>query len=154
MPKAKFEFYPDFDDNVHRASNKSKSSLRPLYDKVRNVTDDIYVTARESIAREAGRTEALVQAVKSSRFSNHGKKNFNYFKATAFALRSARDSIAASMGFDGKEIYGRVAIYRKHSSALEFGGTDPVAEIGKGTGEYVTHPPYAFLRKAMDRSAV
>lgn len=152
MPRVHFEFYEDFDENVYKASNKSGSSLKPLYDKVRKVTDEIYVEAEGSIAREAGRTQAILESIRSSRFSRHGSKNFAYFKAVHFALRSARDSIAPSMGFDGKEIFGRVAIYRKDSQSLEFGGIDSVAEIGKGTGEYVEHPSYAFLRRAMDRS--
>ena len=146
----RFEFDPEFDDNVYRASNKSGSSLKPLYDKVRAETDNAYVKTRELIAREAGRAESEVQAAKARRFSKSGKHSFNYAKAKAFALKSARTSVAPSMGFDGKEIYGRVAIYRRNSDSLEFGGTDPVVEIGRGTGEYIVHPAYSFLRRALD----
>jgi hypothetical protein len=150
MARIEFEFDPEFDDNLYRASNKSGSSLKPLYDQVRRHTDEVYVKARESIAREAGRTEAKVQTAKGNRFSKSGKHNFNYYKASASALKSAKNSIHPVMGFDGKEIYGRVAIFRKNSDSLEYGGVDPTAEIGKGTGVYVEHPAYAFLRRALD----
>src|SRR5689334_3048058 len=151
MARVTFVFDDDFDENIHKASNTSGSSLRPIFDQVRKTTDDIAVHAREMIAREAGRMQALVTEVKPDRFSRHGKANFNYFKAVAFALRSARDTLAPTMEYDGTEIFGRVAIYRRDSRSIEFGGIDSVAEIGKGTGVYVTHPAYAFLRRAMDR---
>ena len=150
MARVIFEFDPQFDENIYKASNKSGSSLRPLFDTVRSVTDSIYQTAYELVAREAGRAENEVQQAKSKRFSRTGKDSFNTAKARAFALKSAKRSIFPSMEYDGKEIYGQVAIYRKGSASLEFGGVDTTAEIGKGTGVYVEHPPYAFLRRAMD----
>lgn len=146
----KFVFDPEFDENVRKASSKSKSSLRGIFNLVRAVTDEVYIHARESIAREAGRAEGEAQSVRAKRFSRTGRANFAYYKAKANALRTARNTIAPTMEFDGKEIFGRVMIYRKSSAVIEFGGLDPVAEIGRGTGEYVEHPPYAFLRKALD----
>jgi hypothetical protein len=153
MARVEFEWDPEFDENVYKASNKSGSSLRPLIDTVRNVTDQIYLHAREALAREAGKAEGEVQGAKNRRFSASGKETFAYAKAKAAALRSGRNSVFPTMEYDGKEIYGRVAIYRRSSSALEFGGIDPVGEIGKGTGRYVEHPPYAFLRRAIDKAA-
>jgi hypothetical protein len=150
MARIEFEFDPDFDENVYRASRKSGSSLRGLYDYVRGQTNEVFVKARESVAREAGRTEGQLQSIRSRRFSNSGKKEFNYLKAQASSLRTARNSMHPVMGFDGTEIYGRVAIFRKNSDSVEYGGIDPTAEVGKGTGVYVEHPPYAFLRKALD----
>lgn len=147
----KFEFYPDFKDDIYKASNKSRSSLRPLFDMVRNVTDQIYANARESIAREAGRAEGEVQAIRDKRFSKTGKQSFREAKAKAGSLRSARNSTFPTMEYDGQEIFGRVAIYRKQSVSVEYGGIDPTGEIGKGTGEYISHPAYGFLRRAMDR---
>lgn len=149
MPRIQFEFYPTFDDDVMSASYKSNSSLRPLFDQVRDVTDNIYFRAKAAMETEAGNAEAAVDVAKPIRFSNAGKIAFQTAKARAFALRSAANSVKPIMDYDG-EIFGRVAIFRKQSAALEFGGIDPVAEIGKGTGEYVEHPPYAFLRRAMD----
>lgn len=150
MARITFEFYPEFDEDIHQASNKSRSSLRPLFDKVRSVTDEIYFDAKSKMDSEANRAEADVQAAKPNRFKPEGKRAFNEAKARAFALKSASQTVAPTMNYDGKEISGRVAIYRKNSASVEFGGIDPVAEIGKDTGEYVTHPPYAFLRRAMD----
>lgn len=147
---ARFDFDPEFDANIHKASNKTGSSLRPLFDAVRQVTDEIYMDARESIAREAGRAQGEVESIRSGRFSRSGRGKFAAAKAKAFALKSAKNSVFPSMEFDGREIYGRVAIYRKDSASLEFGGIDSVAEIGRGTGEYVQHPAYSFLRRAMD----
>lgn len=151
MPRVKFEFYPTFDDDIRNASNKSRSSLRPLFDKVRSVTDEIYFHAKDMIDSEAGRAEAAVEAVKPIRFTEAGKIAFQTNKARAAALKTAANSVKPTMGSDG-EIFGRVAIFRRSSVSLEFGGIDPVAEIGKGTGEYVEHPPYAFLRRATDRA--
>lgn len=147
-----FEFDPDFRDNIMKASYKSKSSLRPLFDQVRNVTDNIYIAAREMIAREAGRAEGEVQAIRDKRFSKTGKAIFDEKRAKAFALKSARNTMIPTMEYDGKEIHGRVSINRSNSVSIEFGGVDSTVEIGKGTGEYVSHPAYAFLRRAMDRS--
>lgn len=149
----KFEFYPAFDDDVKSASNKSRSSLRPLFDKVREVTDQIYFAAKDAIDAEAGRASSEVAATRDNRFKPVGKVLWQTAKAREFALRSAANSVHPTMGYDG-EIFGRVAIFRRSSSAIEYGGTDTVAEIGKGTGVYVEHPPYAFLRRAMDKSGV
>lgn len=150
MARINFEFDPDFDDNIMRASHKSKSSLRPLFDTVRSVTDQIYFDARSRLESEANRAEAEVQAAKPSRFKPDGKIAFDYAKAKSFALKSAASTIGPTMNYDGEEIFGRVTINRKNSASVEFGGLDPTAEIGKGTGQYVEHPPYAFLRRAMD----
>jgi hypothetical protein len=147
----KFEFYPTFDDDIRNASNKTRSSLRPLFDKVRSVTDEIYFNARDLLAGEAAQAEAAVDAVSPIKYTNAGKMAFREAKARAFALKSAANSVKPTMDSDG-EIFGRVAIFRKNSYAVEFGGVDSVAEIGKGTGRYVEHPPYAPLRRAMDRA--
>lgn len=152
-----FKFDKDFDDNVYRASNKSNSSLRPLYDQVREKTDSIASIAQASIRDAAGAAETEVDSIKHSKWeSNYGGKGRHgwlYAKAKSFALKSAASSVAPTMGYDGREIYGRVLINRRGSVSLEFGGPDPVAEIGRGTGEYVEHPPYSFLRNA-SRKAV
>lgn len=151
--KTRFVFDKDLDDNIYRASNKSNSSLRPLYDKVRSVTDDIAKTAKRLIGGEYNRAEAEAKAIKNtewdSNYGGHGRKGWLAAKARAFALRSAISATVPTMGYDGREIYGRVEINRRGSSSLEFGGPDPVAEMGKGSGEFVDHPPYAFLRRAM-----
>lgn len=150
----RFNFDKDFDDNIYRASNKTNSSLHPLYDAVRTKTDDIATKARGLVAGEAKTAEALVKDIKDSPWDSHyggvGRHGWLVAKATSFALKSAGASIAPTMGYDGKEIYGRVLMNRRGSSSVEFGGTDPVAEIGKGTGEYVVHPPYGFLRRAAE----
>lgn len=152
MARVRFVFDPDFDDNVYRASNKSRSSLRPLYDQVRSITDDIAASAKNAIETEYQMAEADASGNKQNATHGEGKNKFLIAKARSFALRSAANSTVPTMGFDGKEIYGRVLINRKGSFTLEFGGPDPVAEIGKGTGQYVVHPAYSFLRRAMDRS--
>lgn len=151
MARITFEFYPEFDDDIRSASNKSRSSLRPLFDEVRSTTDQIYFHAKDMIDSEAGRAEAEVAATSTDRFKPLGKQPWQIAKAKASALKTAANSVKPVMGYDG-EIFGRVAIFRKQSASLEFGGIDSTAEIGKGTGEYVDHPPYAFLRRAMDRS--
>lgn len=150
MARVEFVFDPEFDDNIYKASNKSRSSLRPLFDEVRRVTDTIYFDAKSRADAEAARAEADVQAAKPNRFKPEGKRVFDEAKARSFALKSAANTMAPTMEFDGKEIFGRISINRKNSDSVEYGGTDPVAEIGRGTGEYVVHPPYAFLRRAMD----
>lgn len=146
----KFEFDPEFDNNVYRASNKSRSSLRNLYDTVRKVTDSISKNAKSEILTEWIGAEA--EASGASKKEKLDKQvGFLTTKARSFALKSAYDSTFPTMGFDGREIYGRVTINRRGSVALEFGGADVVAEIGKGTGNYLQHPPYAFLRRALDK---
>lgn len=150
MARTTFVFDDDFDENVYKASSKSNSSLRPLYDTVRRVTDEIYFSARDSISQEAGVAEGNLNAIKNERFKPGAGDLYNFYKAKAFALMSARNSTYPSMGYDGKEIFGRVAIGRKYSYSLEYGGLDFTAEIGKDTGQYVNHPAYAFLRRAMD----
>lgn len=149
----RFVFDKDFDDNVYRASNKTRSSLRPLYDEVRDKTDAIAARAKASVTKEAGHAEVDADFIKHSKWSSnyggYGRRGWLHAKARAFALKSAAQSVAPVMGYDGKEIYGRVTINRRGSYSLEFGGPDPVAEIGKGTGEFVEHPPYSFLRNAM-----
>jgi hypothetical protein len=152
MARVRFEFDPDFDDNVYRASNKSGSSLRPLYDQVRRITDRIAENAKSAIETEYANAEADTSGKRDNATHGDGKTQFLRAKARAFALRSAANSTVPTMGYDGKEIYGRVIINRKGSFVLEYGGPDPVAEIGKGTGEYLVHPAYAFLRRAMDRT--
>lgn len=147
MPQVKFEFYPTFDDDIYHASNKSGSSLRPLYDEVRRITDNI----RDNTIAQL---ESLYEAAESQAQSGnktHGESldRFLTAKAKAFTFRSLRDTTIAIMGVD-KEIYGRVIMNRTDSWAVEFGGSDRKAEIGKGTGKYVIHPAYAVLRRAME----
>lgn len=148
MGNVRFEFDPQFRDNVYRASNKTGSSLRPLYDLVRKITDDISRKAKARIQVEWYNAEAVAQNVET-KTHGEGRNQFLQAKALSFSLRSALGATWPTMGFDGKEIYGRVSINRRGSSSLEYGGTDPVAEIGKGTGNYVQHPAYAFLRNSM-----
>lgn len=149
----RFDFDKDFDDNVYRASNKTNSSLKPLYNQVRDKTDEIAKKAKGSIEKESANAESDVDSIKNSKwesnFGGKGRHGWLHAKAKAFALKSAAKSLAPTMGYDGKEIYGRVSMNRRGSNTVEFGGPDPVAEIGRGTGEYVEHPPYAFLRNAM-----
>lgn len=151
--KVRFVFDKDFDDNIYRASNKSNSSLHNLYDEVRSKTDSIAKVAKRLIGGEYNRAEAEAKAIKNSEWNSdyggHGRKGWLEAKARAFALRTAASTVAPTMEYDGKEIFGRVEINRRGSSSLEFGGTDPVAELGKGSGEFLRHPPYAFLRRAM-----
>lgn len=151
--KVRFDFDKDFEDNIYRASNKTNSSLHPLYDQVRQVTDDIAKRARRLIGGEYNRAETEAKAIKNtewdSHYGGHGRKGWLAAKARAFALRTAISATNPTMGYDGQEIYGRVEINRRGSYTLEFGGPDPVAEMGKGSGEFLEHPPYAFLRRAM-----
>lgn len=151
--KVTFHWDPRFDENLYRASRYTNSSLHPLYDKVRDVTDQIAKRAKTSIQNHAKAAEFRVDAIKHSDwhsdFGGVGKKGWLEAKAQAFALKSAAAATVPTMGYDGKEIYGRVVINRKHSNTLEFGGADLTAEMGKGTGEYVVHPAYSFLRNAM-----
>lgn len=152
----RFDWDAQFDNNVYRASNKTNSSLHPLYDEVRSTTDRIAAVAKLAITKEAGGAEQEVDTIKNSKwnsnFGGKGREGWLAAKAKAFALKSAAQSVAPSMGFDGKEIYGRVAINRRGSYSLEFGGPDPVAEMGKGSGKFVEHPAYSFLRNAMRRA--
>lgn len=148
MGRVRFEFDPDFRDNVYRASNKTGSSLRPLYDLVRKTTDKIARTAKLRIQNEWYNAEAVAQNIDNKAYGAD-KQEFLYYKALSFALRSAMNSTYPTMGYDGNEIYGRVTINRRGSTSLEYGGVDPVAEVGKGTGEHVSHPAYAFLRNAL-----
>lgn len=152
MARITFEFDPMFDDNVYRASNKTRSSLRPLYDHVRSVTDRIARDAKRSAVGEWIRAEAEAQALRDNRKFGSQQDDWLYAKARSFALRSAFNTINPTMGYDGKEIYGRVTINRRGSAMVEFGGPDPVAEVGRDTGKYVIHPPYSFLRNAMGRA--
>ncbi len=147
MP-VRFVIDPQFDENVYRASNKTGSSLKPLFDTVRKKTDEIAARAKRRIESEWYNTEASTSSIDNKKYGE-SKNRFLYLKAKSFALKSAANSTVPTMGFDGKEIYGRISINRRHSVSLEFGGIDPVGEVGKGTGEYVSHPAYAFLRNSM-----
>lgn len=149
MGKIKFEFYPTFESDVYRASYKSRSSLRGLYDKVRSVTDDIRDGAIETLEGLYELSES--QAQSGDKTHGESRNRFLRAKAKAFTFRTTRDTTIAIMGFDGHEIYGRVLMNRTDSWAIEFGGSDRKAEVGKGTGEYIIHPAYGVLRKAMDR---
>lgn len=154
MP-AKVRFVMDrrFEENLLRASNKTHSSLHSVYDKVRSVTDDIAKRAKNSITEAHQLAEQEVDAIRGSRWSSNyggvGRKGWLQAKARAFAFKSAASSVFPTMGYNGHEIYGRVVINRRGSASLEYGGVDPVAEIGKGTGEFLEHPAYGFLRRAM-----
>lgn len=148
----RFEFDPEFTDHIYHASNKTRSSMRNLYDTVRKVTDQIHAEAKRSLLVEWNLAESEVKSV-DDKTHGSGKRSFEVARAKAFALKSAFNTIRPMMGTD-VEIFGRVIIQRTGSQTLEFGGTDPKAEVGKGTGEYVTHPPYSFLRRAMDKGAV
>jgi hypothetical protein len=153
MPDIDFRFDPMFEDNIYRASNKTNSSLHNLYDEVRSVTDKIARKAKGLIEAELKVAEADARGIKNSEWNSdyggRGRKGWLAAKAKVFALKSAGATTFPTMGYDGREIYGRVEIRRQGSSSLEFGGTDPVAELGRGTGEYLNHPVYAFLRRAM-----
>lgn len=146
--RVEFHFDPDFDDNVYHASNKTRSSLAPLFNLVRKQTDEIRNRAKTILELEAALAEQDASSNRNKRFGNE-KNTFLEKKAKAFAMQSALNSLSATMGTDDM-IFGRVAINRKGSGSLEFGGPDLVAEIGKGTGNYLVHPAYAFLRRAME----
>lgn len=146
MARITFEFDPDFDENVYHASRKSGSSLRGLYDKVRTVTDEIRDAAKLHLQSEATQAEADANSKRNQRFKPGS--SFLEAKARSFALRSGLNTIRATMEVDS-QIYGKVSINRQGSTSLEYGGIDVKAEIGKGTGKYVVHPAYAFLRTAM-----
>lgn len=149
MAKARFEFYPTFEPDIYRASYKSRSSIRNLYDTVRSVTDNIRDGAIEIL--EGLYEESESQAQSGNKTHGESLKRFLRAKAKSFTFRTTRDLTIAVMGFDGKEIYGRVIMDRTDSWAIEFGGVDRKAEAGKGTGDYIVHPPYGVLRRAMDR---
>lgn len=152
MARVTFEFDPEFKDNIYRASYKQGSSLKPLYNKVRSVTDEIANSARQSMLSEWIRAEGEANALRDERTHGDKKNDWLYAKARSFALRSAYQSTFPTMGYDGHEIYGRVTINRRGSFMIEFGGPDPVAEIGRDSGQYVNHPPYSFLRNAVRRA--
>jgi hypothetical protein len=151
MANVRFEFDPEFDTNVYHASNKTKSSLAPLYNTVRKVTDEIAKEAKSAIQREWYNAESEATSNRKDRFDKNHNSTFLTAKAKSAALKSAYNTVAPIMGVDS-EIYGRVVINRTGSSSLEFGGVDPKFEIGRGTGKYITHPAYAFLRTAMRRA--
>lgn len=150
MARVKFVFDPAFDENVYHASYKSRSSLRGLYDKVRSVTDEIARTAKAQVLTAMVHAEAEATSTRDQRFGDD-KEGFQTSKARSFALRTAYNSLVPIMGVD-HEIYGRVIINREGSTSIEYGGIDIKGEIGKGTGNYIVHPPYSFLRGAMRRS--
>lgn len=147
MPKVTFEFYPTFDDDIYHASYRSRSSLRGLYDKVREVTDNIRDNA--ILRLESLYEESESQAQSGDKTHGESRSRFLRAKAKAFTFRTTRDTTIAVMGVD-KEIYGRVIMNRTDSWAIEFGGPDRKAEVGKGTGEFIVHPAYAILRRAME----
>lgn len=152
MARVVFEFDKDFDTNVYHASNKTRSSLSPLYNQVRRTTDNIAKEAKDAIEKQWKYAEAEKEGTKHLKFDKNHNNPYLYAKAKEFALRSAYNTIRPTMGVD-KEIYGRVSINRTGSTALEYGGIDVKAEMGRGTGNYLVHPVYAFLRNAMRRAA-
>ena len=151
MARVTFEFDDDFDTNLYHASNKTRSSLAPLFNIVRSKTDEISKAAKEAMQREWYNAESDAQKSRGTRFDKNHNSSFLEAKARAFALKSVFQSIAPTMGVDS-QIFGRVTINRTGSTALEYGGIDVKAEIGRGTGNYVVHPAYAFLRNAMRKA--
>jgi len=151
MARVTFEFDPEFDMNLYHASNKTRSSLAPLFNTVRKITDAIAKQAKEDMQREWYFAESDATGNRNKRFDKNHNSTFLEAKARAFALKSGFQSIAPTMGVDS-QIYGRVTINRTGSTALEYGGIDVKAEIGRGTGNYVVHPAYAFLRNAMRKA--
>jgi hypothetical protein len=151
MAKVTFEFDPDFDKNLYHASNKSKSSLAPLYNIVRRITDSIAKEAKLAMQREWYFAESDATGNRNNRFDKNHNNTFLEAKARAFALKSGFQTVSPTMGVDS-EIFGRVTINREGSTSLEYGGIDVKAEIGRGTGNYVVHPAYSFLRNAMRKA--
>lgn len=147
---ARFVKDKDFENNLYRASNRSRSSLKPLYDQVRDITDRAAELAKDELAKLASTAQSEVE-VNRSKIKNAKTEvsSFRAAKARAFALKTAQNSTFPTMGYDGDQIYGRIIINRRGSASIEYGGIDPVAEIGKGTGEFVQHPAYAVLRNAL-----
>lgn len=149
---AKFVVDPHFTENLYRASNRSRSSLRPLYDQVRSITDRVAGIAKEDLQMLADTASSEVGPAKKKLKVNPPTDlitDFRRAKARAFALKTAANSLVPIMGYDGNSIYGRVLINRRGSASIEYGGVDPVAEIGKQTGQFVVHPAYAVLRNAL-----
>jgi ElaB/YqjD/DUF883 family membrane-anchored ribosome-binding protein len=147
---ARFVEDPRFRDNIYRASNRSRSSLRPLYDQVRQLTDRVAEIAKNDLAKLADTAQSEVEGARKKIHADKSVvSDFRRAKARAFALKTAQNSTFPTMGYDGNSIYGRVIINRRGSATVEYGGIDPVAEIGKGTGEYVQHPAYGVLRNAL-----
>lgn len=149
---AKFVTDPRFVDNLNRASNKSRSSLRPLFDQVRKITDEIAAYAKLDLQKLASEAESATRVARQQVGGDVKLvSDFRRAKARAFALKTAVNSVVPTMQYDGKKIFGRVMINRRGSYSIEYGGVDPVGEIGKGTGQFVVHPAYAVLRNAARR---
>lgn len=153
MAKRGFRFDKSFDRHL-RFPNE-RTSLKPVGDKVREVSDDIRDAALRLINAEYARARSVTLAIREGSYdANAGRPGQGYLTAEAkeFALKSAADTTVAYMTGDTSGLKGRVAINRTGSATLEYGGEDPAARLGN-TGQRVTHPAYAFLRRAMDSAS-
>jgi hypothetical protein len=147
--KARFKFDKNFD--THLRHPKPRTSLHPLGDKLRDVADNIGDSAQASIRREQAVKESEVQAIKNGSLdANAGRPGHGYLraKAEAFALKVAGDNTYAYMTGVNGDLGARVVT----SQAVEFGGTEPRAQLYR-TNQYASLPAYAPLRRAMDRQA-
>lgn len=153
MAKSRFVLDKSFGRHLNHPTQKT--SLRPLGDTLRQVSDDVAESAKGMILQQYLAAQAKTQAIKSGQLdANDSRPGQGYLRAKAeeFALKSALDSTIAYMTGDGTSMVGRVTINRTGATSLEFGGEDSGVVLGQGSKERPNHPAYAFLRRALDRA--
>lgn len=152
MAKSSFRLAKSFDRHLNHP--RKGTSLHPLGDALRQVSDGVAETARDLISGELARKTALVLAIRNGFDANGPREGHGLTRALAeqFALKSALDTTVPYMTGNGTSMIGRVIINRTGSSSLEYGGEDSGVVLGRGSNERPNHPAYAFLRRALDRA--
>lgn len=126
------------------------SSLNPLGDLVRQVTDEIGNRARNAALAEAARWEGQRDTTKGLLKSQFQNEKMRYFraKAMAYSLKRYASTLRFTMEKSGDQNYGMVGSYHARGDRIEFGGSDNKMELGK-TGVKLEYPAFGFLRRAV-----
>lgn len=142
--------YIEWDEGFEEQAFHWRSSLNPLGNQVRQVTDEISKRVIGLARNEAGRFSGTADDVRGIIRKNDRQERLRYFrnKAMAYSLKKYVELVKPIMVHDGKENYGAVVAYHAAADKIEFGGKDEQIELGK-TGERLTYPAFAFLRRGL-----
>jgi hypothetical protein len=121
-----------------------------LGNQVRQVTDEISKKVIGAAKAELGRFQGTAEDVRGIIRKNDRSERLRYFrnKAMAYSLGKYVETLKPIMVHDGKENYGAVVSYHAAGDKIEYGGKDDKIELGR-TGERLTYPAFAFLRRGL-----
>lgn len=140
-----------WDEGFEAKAFHYRSSLNPLGDLVRTITDEIGHRAKRIVETETAVYEAERDSSKGLLKKEYKTQKMRYYraKAMAYSLKIYGQTIRMTMEKDGDQNYGMVASYHARGDRIEFGGTDDKIELGK-TGIKLDYPAFGFLRRAVN----